>query len=89
MLADSDFNDVTRGGQTWRCADSGQGPVVMLIHGFPDTPQSYAGIAQALNDAGYRTIVPYLRGYHPSTLVPGRPYDAFSKPEVLEASIDY
>jgi pimeloyl-ACP methyl ester carboxylesterase len=76
MLAESDFNNITRGGQTWRYADSGQGPVVVLIHGFPDTPQSYAGIARALNDAGYRTIVPYLRGYHPDTLVPDRPYDA-------------
>jgi pimeloyl-ACP methyl ester carboxylesterase len=76
MLSDSDFRNVTRGGQTWRYADSGQGPVVVLIHGFPDTPGSYAGIARALNGAGYRTIVPYLRGYHPDTLVPGRPYDA-------------
>lgn len=76
MLAESEFDNVTRGGQTWRYADSGQGPVVVLIHGFPDTPQSYGGIARALNDAGYRTIVPYLRGYHPDTLTPGRPYDA-------------
>ncbi|MBT8450865.1 MAG: alpha/beta hydrolase [Deltaproteobacteria bacterium] len=76
MLSESDFRNVTRGGQTWRYADSGQGPVVVLIHGFPDTPESYAGIARALNDAGYRTIVPYLRGYHPDTLVSGRPYDA-------------
>ncbi len=76
MLSESDFRNVTRGVQTWRYADSGQGPVVVLIHGFPDTPESYAGIARALNDAGYRTIVPYLRGYHPDTLVSGRPYDA-------------
>ena len=33
-------------------------------------------VADSLNQAGYRTIVPYLRGYHPDTLVPGRPYDA-------------
>ena len=75
MLAESDFRNVTRRGQTWRYADAGQGPVVVLIHGFPDTPLSYAGIAGALNDAGYRTLTPYLRGYHPDTLVPGRPYD--------------
>jgi len=78
MLLDSDFRNVTRGSQTWRYADCGKGRPVVLIHGFPDTPHSYAGIARSLNDAGYRTIVPYLRGYHPDTLVPGRPYDALS-----------
>ena len=76
MLAESDFENATSGSQTWRYADSGQGRAVVLFHGFPDTPQSYAGIARNLNDAGYRTILPYLRGYHPDTLVPGRPYDA-------------
>jgi pimeloyl-ACP methyl ester carboxylesterase len=76
MLAESEFKNVQRGGQTWRYADSGEGRAVVLIHGFPDTPHSYEGIARALNDVGYRTILPYLRGYHPVTLVPGRPYDA-------------
>lgn len=76
MLADSSFENVTRGGQTWRYSDSGRGRPVVLIHGFPDTPHSYEGIARALNAAGYRTILPYLRGYHPDTLVPERPYDA-------------
>lgn len=88
MLSESDFRNVTRGGQTWRYADSGQGPVVMLIHGFPDTPQSYAAIARALNDAGFRTIVPYLRGYHPDTLVSGRPYDALHLAEDVIGLLD-
>lgn len=76
MLANLDFKNVTHGGQTWRYSDSGSGHPVVLIHGFPDTPHSYAAIARALNAAGFRTILPYLRGYHPDTLVPGRPYDA-------------
>ncbi|MEM9731754.1 MAG: alpha/beta hydrolase, partial [Myxococcota bacterium] len=73
---ESEFDNVTRGGQTWRVCDSGQGPAVVMFHGFPDLPHSFASIAARLNDAGYRTILPYLRGYHPDTLVPGRPYDA-------------
>lgn len=76
MHSESDFENATLGTQTWRYNDSGRGPAVMLLHGFPDTPLSWAGIADALHQAGYRTIVPYLRGYHPDTLVPGRPYDA-------------
>jgi len=78
MRLESEFENVTLGQQTWRYNDSGQGPPVVLIHGFPDTPHSYAGIARSLNEAGYRTILPYLRGYHPDTLVAGRPYDALS-----------
>lgn len=76
MPVESDFENATLGAQTWRYADSGRGRAVLLLHGFPDTPHSWAGIADSLNQAGYRTIVPYLRGYHPDTLVPDRPYDA-------------
>lgn len=76
MFTESNFQNTIRDGQTWRYHDSGEGPPVVLLHGFPDTPQSYTGIALALNQAGYRTILPYLRGYHPDTLVSGRPYDA-------------
>ncbi|MCZ6806591.1 MAG: alpha/beta hydrolase [Deltaproteobacteria bacterium] len=78
MLVESEFQNATLGQQTWRYHDSGQGRAVVLIHGFPDLPHSYATIASALNDAGYRTILPYLRGYHADTIVPGRPYDAVS-----------
>jgi pimeloyl-ACP methyl ester carboxylesterase len=46
----------------------------VLLHGFPDTPAGWSGTRDALNGAGYRTIVPYLRGYHPETRVPGRGY---------------
>jgi len=88
MLADSSFQNVTRGGQTWRYSDSGRGRPVVLFHGFPDTPHSYLGIARALNAAGYRTILPYLRGYHPDTLVPGRPYDALHLAEDAVGLLD-
>jgi pimeloyl-ACP methyl ester carboxylesterase len=54
--------------------DSGEGPLVVLFHGFPDTPQGWSGTRDALNNAGYRTVVPYLRGYHPDTIVSGRGY---------------
>jgi pimeloyl-ACP methyl ester carboxylesterase len=39
------------------------GPAVLLLHGWPYDIHSYAGVAPALAAAGYRTIVPYLRGY--------------------------
>ena len=75
MLVESEFQNVTLGQQTWRYHDSGQGQPIVLFHGFPDLPHSYAGIAAALNEAGFRTILPYLRGYHRDTIVEGRAYD--------------
>jgi pimeloyl-ACP methyl ester carboxylesterase len=42
--------------------DQGQGPVVLLVHGWPDCAAGWAPVASALVDAGYRVIVPSLRG---------------------------
>ena len=63
-------------GQRFRLADVGSGPAVVLLHGFPDGPESWADTAEQLVAAGQRVIVPFLRGYHPDTVVPGRSYGA-------------
>jgi hypothetical protein len=39
------------------------GPVVLLLHGWPYDIHSYVDVAPLLASAGYRVIVPYLRGY--------------------------
>jgi pimeloyl-ACP methyl ester carboxylesterase len=39
------------------------GQPVVLLHGWPYDIHSYADVAPALGTAGYRVIVPYLRGY--------------------------
>jgi len=39
------------------------GPVVILLHGWPYDIHSFVDVAPLLADAGYRVIVPYLRGY--------------------------
>lgn len=83
-----DFRNLTRGNQTWRFHDAGEGPAVVLLHGFPDTPQSWEWLAKMLNGEGYRTIVPYLRGYHPDTIVEGRPYDALTLAEDVIGLMD-
>ena len=40
-----------------------KGPVVILLHGWPYDIYSYANVAPHLASAGYRVIVPYLRGF--------------------------
>ncbi len=39
------------------------GPIVILLHGWPYDIHSYVDVAPMLASAGYRVIVPYLRGY--------------------------
>ena len=56
-------------------SSAGTGPDVVLLHGYPDTPHSWADFEPALVEAGWRVSVPWLRGYHPESIVPGLPYD--------------
>jgi pimeloyl-ACP methyl ester carboxylesterase len=42
------------------------GPVVILLHGWPYDIYSFAEVTPLLANAGYRVIVPYLRGYGPT-----------------------
>ena len=44
-------------------AGSADGPVVILLHGWPYDIHSFVDVAPLLASAGYRVIVPYLRGY--------------------------
>ena len=39
------------------------GPVVILLHGWPYDIHSFVDVVPLLSSRGYRTIVPYLRGY--------------------------
>jgi pimeloyl-ACP methyl ester carboxylesterase len=47
-------------------AGPADGPVVVLLHGFPYDIHSYVDVAPMLAAGGCRTIVPYLRGYGPT-----------------------
>lgn len=46
-----------------RIAEQGEGPLVLLLHGFPETWYSWRHQLQALADAGYRAVAPDLRGF--------------------------
>ena len=53
---------------------TGQGPTVLLLHGFPDTHQVWRKQVGVLATAGYRVLAPDLRGYG-RTDAPGGVYD--------------
>jgi pimeloyl-ACP methyl ester carboxylesterase len=44
-------------------AGPANGPPVLLLHGWPYDIHSFVDVAPILADAGYRVLIPYVRGY--------------------------
>ncbi|MFL5285981.1 MAG: alpha/beta fold hydrolase [Rhodopila sp.] len=42
------------------------GPPVILLHGWPSDVHDYDGVVPPLADAGFRVLVPWLRGFGPT-----------------------
>jgi pimeloyl-ACP methyl ester carboxylesterase len=52
-------------------AGPSNGPVAILLHGWPYDIHSFVDVAPKLASAGYRVIVPYLRGYGTTRFLSG------------------
>lgn len=52
----------------------GEGPLVMFLHGFPDTYRGFLPILDKVAAAGYRAVAPALRGYAHSAIAPDGDY---------------
>lgn len=50
-------------GLTQSVLEAGEGPLVLLIHGFPELAISWRAQIDALAEAGYRAVAPDMRGY--------------------------
>jgi pimeloyl-ACP methyl ester carboxylesterase len=71
--------EVTANGARFHLAEYGppNGPLVLLLHGFPEFWWSWRHQLVALGDAGLRVVAPDLRGYGGSDKPP-RGYDAYT-----------
>jgi pimeloyl-ACP methyl ester carboxylesterase len=67
--------EVSANGVRLHVAEIGTGPLVLLLHGFPEFWWSWRHQLVGLADAGYRVVAPDLRGYGASDKPP-RGYDA-------------
>jgi pimeloyl-ACP methyl ester carboxylesterase len=72
-----------------KVVEHGEGPLVVLCHGFPELGFSWRHQIFALTEAGYRTLTPDLRGYGGSS----RPaevtaYDVFTLASDLVGLLD-
>lgn len=60
-----ELDEVTLAALTWGPQD---GPVAVLLHGFPDTAHTWRHLGPHLAEQGWRVVAPHLRGYAPSGL---------------------
>ncbi|MBI2383144.1 MAG: alpha/beta hydrolase [Gammaproteobacteria bacterium] len=63
--------------------EAGEGPLVLCLHGFPDTAWSFRPLLSALAGAGFRAVAPFMRGYAPSAI----PADGDYRPTVLARDV--
>jgi pimeloyl-ACP methyl ester carboxylesterase len=66
--------EITANGQRFHAVEAGEGPLVLLLHGFPQFWWSWRHVIPVLADAGFRVVAPDLRGYGASDKPP-RGYD--------------
>ncbi len=59
---------VTANGLDFAYLEQGSGPLVLFVHGFPDTAHTWDGAMRAAADAGFRAVAPFTRGYHPTAI---------------------
>jgi len=63
-----DIKFVEANGIRFAYIEEGQGPLVLLFHGYPETARSWKVVQQRLAQSGYRAVAPYMRGYPPTAL---------------------
>ncbi|MFQ5699013.1 MAG: alpha/beta fold hydrolase [Myxococcota bacterium] len=61
--------------------EAGEGPLVLLCHGFPESWYSWRHQLRALADAGYRAVAPDMRGYGRSARP--EPIEAYSQLQLV------
>jgi hypothetical protein len=64
-IPESNVSFVEANGLRFGFLAEGDGPLVLLMHGFPDTPHTWDHVRPALAAAGFRAVSPFMRGYAP------------------------
>lgn len=67
---------VRANGLDFAVLEEGSGPLVLLLHGFPDTPHTWDPVRPALAAAGFRAASPFMRGYTPSEIPAEERFDS-------------
>ena len=59
---------VSANGTDFSYLECGTGKLALLLHGFPDTAQTWRHLMPQLADMDYRVVAPFMRGYAPSAV---------------------
>jgi pimeloyl-ACP methyl ester carboxylesterase len=57
---------ITANGINFAYLTEGSGPLVLMLHGFPDNAHTWSHQMPALAAQGYRVVAPFLKGYAPT-----------------------
>ncbi|UCH47894.1 MAG: alpha/beta hydrolase [Betaproteobacteria bacterium] len=57
------FEKIATNGVRLRCVVEGEGPLAIMVHGWPESWYSWRHQIDPVRDAGYRVVVPEVRGY--------------------------
>lgn len=66
-MNDIKFSHIQTNGISMRLAEAGEGPLVLLIHGWPESWYSWRHQLSALAEQGYHAVAPDMRGYGDSS----------------------
>jgi pimeloyl-ACP methyl ester carboxylesterase len=88
-LSDITHRDIEVNGVTLHVAEAGSGPMVLLLHGFPECWYSWRHQLTALSEAGYHVVAPDQRGYGSSDAPAAvEEYDIFHLTDDAVALVD-
>lgn len=63
-----EIRHVDANGLRFAYLEEGTGPLVLLLHGFPDTAHTWDDLRPRLAARGFRAVSPFMRGFHPTAL---------------------
>lgn len=67
-------SQLSHGGMTFSVRSAGKGPLVLMLHGFPDDNHTFDQQLLAFAEAGYHAVAPMMRGYEPGSQSPKNLY---------------
>ena len=75
---------VSANGLTFSYLSAGEGPLALLLHGFPDSAHTWRHLLPALAATGFRAVAPWTRGYAPTDV----PADGDYRVSTLAADVN-